>query len=481
MSPADLVPLLPFLLLGATPVLALLAIAVHRSHRFTQGVTLAGLAVSFAALWPAARGAPHPVTALLASDGYALFYTGLLVATSFGVAILAHAYLERHAVRREEFYVLLGLAATGGAVLAAATHLASFFLGLEILSVSLYALVGYGVDRPLPLEAALKYLVLAASSAAVLLFGMALVYAALGSMSFADIAARLGGPVAQESVLLTAGVALIITGIGFKLALVPFHLWTPDVYQGAPAPVAALVATLSKGAVFALVFRFFQGTGSEALAPVAAGFGALAVLSMIVGNLLALLQGNVKRLLAYSSIAHMGYLLVAFLAGGALGTVAASFYLVAYFVTTLACFAVITLLSGGERDADAIEDYRGLFWRRPALAATFTAALLSLAGIPLTAGFIGKFYLVAAGASVGLWGMVVVLVVSSVVGLFYYLRVVVALYARPPSPAVPAGPAVALAPGGVAVLAVLAALLLWFGMYPASVLGLIRSAVGNML
>jgi len=475
----EIVSVLPLVILGATPVAALLAIAIRRNHTFVLGVTLVGLAASFIALWPAARAGPRPVTRLLSSDGYALFYTGLLVAASFAVAILAHGYLERHAVRREEFYVLLALAATGGAVLAAAAHFASFLLGLEILSVSLYAMLGYAVDQPLPLEAALKYLVLAASSAAVLLFGMALVYAALGSMSFPDLAVRLSTP-AQSGVLLTAGVVLLITGVGFKLALVPFHLWTPDVYQGAPAPAAAFVATVSKGAVFALVFRFFQSTGSAGLAPVTAGFGGIAVLSMIFGNVLALQQSNVKRLLAYSSIAHMGYLLVAFVAGGTLGTVAASFYLLVYFVTTLACFAVVTLLSGGERDADALEDYRGLFWRRPALAATFTVALLSLAGIPLTAGFIGKFYLVATGASVGLWALVMVLVVSSVVGLFYYLRVVVALYAREPAPTVAPG-AARLAPGGLAVLAVLALLLLWLGIYPAAALGLVRSAVASML
>jgi NADH-quinone oxidoreductase subunit N len=477
MSGTDAVALLPLILLGATPVAAMLAIAVRRSPASALGVTLAGLAASFAALFPAARAAPRQVTPLVAVDRYALFYAGLVVATTAAVAVLAHGYVARRAVRREEVHVLLGLGATGAAVLAAASHFASFLLGLEILSVSLYGLVGYASDRPRSLEAAVKYLVLAASSAAFLLFGMALVYGALGTMSFAGIAAAIGAGHAADRALLVAGAALLVTGVGFKLALVPFHLWTPDVYEGAPAPVAAFVATVSKGAMFALLLRYFDGTGSGGLAPVRVAFTAIAVASMLTGNILALLQWNVKRILAYSSIAHMGYLLVAFLAGGALATVAATFYLVAYFVTTLVCFAVVTLLSGSEREADAVADYQGLFWRRPLLAATFTAALLSLAGIPLTAGFIGKFYVVAAGASVGGWGLLVVLVVTSVIGLFYYLRVVVALYARGPSPRA-APEAAPIAPGARAVLAVLGLVLLWLGIYPAPLLRLIGSAVG---
>jgi len=181
--------------------------------------------------------------------------------------------------------------------------------------------------------------------------------------------------------LVLPGLALMITGFGFKLAVVPFHLWTPDVYQGAPAPVTAYIATVSKGAMFALLLRFFYSSGGHDLAPVFIVFSIIAIASMIVGNLLALLQTNVKRILAYSSIAHMGYLLVALEVGGALGANAVVFYLMAYFVMTLGAFAVVTLLSGKQRDADQLEDYRGLFWRRPGIALAFTAMLLSLAGM----------------------------------------------------------------------------------------------------
>ena len=226
--------------------------------------------------------------------------------------------------------------------------------------------------------------------------------------------------------LLLTGLALTLTGFGFKLGLVPFHLWTPDVYEGAPAPVTAFVATVSKGAMFALLLRYFHGPGAKGTVFVA--LSVVAVASMLVGNLLALLQDNVKRILAYSSIAHMGYVLVAFLAGGALAEQAVMFYLAAYFVTTLGALGIVTAISGAERDADRLTDYSGLFWRSPATAGVMTAMMLSLAGIPLTAGFLGKFYVVAAGASATVWWLVIALVVTSVIGLYYYLRVVVIMY-----------------------------------------------------
>src|SRR5512146_1213519 len=278
----------------------------------------------------------------------------------------------------------------------------------------------------------LKYLVLAAASAAFLLFGMALVYADLGTMEFGRMAQLLSVE-HTGTLMIGVGLALIVTGIGFKLAVVPFHLWTPDVYEGAPAPVTAFIATVSKGAMFALLLRYFYGSGAATAHQILLVFTIIAIASMLAGNLLALMQNNVKRILAYSSIAHMGYLLVAFLASGALAVEAVTFYLVAYFITTLGAFGVVSVLSTGKRETDDIEDYRALFWRRPALAGVFTLMLLSLAGIPVTAGFIGKFYIVAAGASSAMWALIIILVVSSVIGLFYYLRIVAVMYETPDS------------------------------------------------
>lgn len=287
-------------------------------------------------------------------------------------------------------------------------------------------------------------------------------------MSFGEIAKLVALPGARYGLLLP-GTALVIVGIGFKLAVVPFHLWTPDVYEGAPAPVTAFVATVSKGGMFGLLLRYFYQSGTR----IVVIFAIVAIASMFAGNLLALLQNNVKRILAYSSVAHFGYVLVAFLAGGAAGAAAVTFYLVAYFITTLGAFGIVTALSGSDRDADELSDYRGLFWRRPALAIVFTLMLLSLAGIPLTAGFIGKFFIIAAGVWSGTWALIVILVVMSAIGLFYYLRIVVALYS-PPAEAAATSP---LAPAEGIVLAVLAVLLVWFGVYPGPLVDLIRAAV----
>ena len=472
MNTADLLALLPFLLVAGTSVLVMLEIAAWRSHWLSLGITLVGLAAACGSLWLVGPLAPRKVMSLLVLDQYALFYIGLILGATFAIAILCHGYLERHAETREELYVLLLVATLGSMVLVASSHFVSFFLGLEILSVALYALSAYLHTRRRPIEAGVKYLILAGSSSAFLLFGMALIYAQLGTMDLSRLEGLLVG--AQNSPLVLAGLTFIVTGIGFKLGVVPFHLWTPDVYEGAPAPVTAFIATISKGAIFALLLRYFYTIGAQHFRAVFVLFAIIAIASMLIGNLMALLQNNVKRILAYSSIAHMGYLLVAFEASGGMASEAVAFYLVAYFITTVGAFGVVTILSDEERDADTLEDYAGLFWRRPVLASIFTLMMLSLAGIPVTAGFLAKFYVVTAGASAGIWALILILVISSVIGLFYYLRIVATLYARRPEAAPHAEPH---SIAGRYVLLALTILLIWFGVYPAPLLKVIRTVL----
>ncbi len=476
MTSTDFVALLPFLILMGTAVLVMLTVAVRRRHAVSASLSFLGLGAALASLWPAAAAAPRQVTALLAIDPYALFYIGLLLAAAMAFVLLAYGYFQDYDGHRDELYILMLIATLGSAVLVASSHLVSLFLGLELLSVALYGMISYPHTRPLPLEAGLKYLVLAAASAAFLLFGMALIYYATGSMEFAGIAEGIARAGADAGWLLWPGMALIITGFGFKLAVVPFHLWTPDVYEGAPAPVTAFVATVSKGAMFAVLLRYFYVSGAHGYGPVFVIFDIIAIASMFTGNILALLQNNVKRILAYSSIAHLGYVLVAFQAAGFLGVQAVTFYLVAYFVTTLGAFGVVTVLSRSAGDADSLEDYRGLFWRNPVLAGIFTAMLLSLAGIPVTAGFIGKFYVVAAGASRSLWALIVILVVTSGIGVFYYLRIVAMLYESAPT----SRTRQAVVPAGGLALVVLTVLLVWFGVVPRTLLDVIRQAVVGM-
>ncbi len=471
MTGSELTLSLPFIVLAAAPVIVMLVIAFRRSHALTCVLTFTGIVLTLVALAAVSSKVPGPITSLLILDRYALLYSGLVLLAGLAVVLLSYDYLKLHSMNAEEYYVLLLIALLGSVVLTTSSHFASFFLGLEVLSVSLYALVAYTRANERSIEAGVKYLVLAAASASFLLFGMALIYAQLGTMEFSRIAEKLSYSGLRDFTVLT-GTALIVVGVGFKLALAPFHLWTPDVYEGAPAPVTAFVATVSKGAMFALLLRYFAPMDLQNYRPLFMMFTVIAIASMFIGNLLALFQNNVKRILAYSSISHLGYLLVALLASGALRVTAVTYYLVAYFVTTLGAFGVVTALSGKDRDADALADYHGLFKNRPWLAGIFTAMLLSLAGIPLTAGFIGKFYVIAAGAGSALWLLVIILVVNSAIGLFYYLRIIIVMYARPAPESAAAG--ARLSPAWGIVLAVLTALLVWLGVYPAPLVDLIQ-------
>jgi NADH-quinone oxidoreductase subunit N len=474
MDKLHMTALIPYIVLSAASATVMLTIAWRRNHRLTVVLTLVGLAAAMLTLPPADRLSPESVTSLILIDRFSLSVTGLFCAAAFIVAVLAHGYFEQQSGHSEEFYVLLLLATLGACVLPASTHFASLFLSLELLSVSLYALTAYLRHSNKSIEAGVKYLILAAVSSAFILLGMAFLYFATGNMAISVIASRSG---ADSSLLSSAGTVLIIVGLGFKLAVVPFHLWTPDVYEGAPAPVSAFIATVSKGAVFALVLRALARSDFESGQDLPVIISIISIASMVAGNLLALLQRNVKRILAYSSISHLGYLLVALQAGGPLGVTASLFYLTAYVVTMLGAFGVVTLLSGRDRDAESISDFRGMAWKRPWTAAVFTGMLLSLAGIPLTGGFIGKFYLAAAAVNSALWLQAIVLVITSAIGLFYYLRIIVAVYSTPTA----VEGERPLARAGSAALAALTAALVWLGIYPGPLLAFIKSVAGSIV
>jgi NADH-quinone oxidoreductase subunit N len=473
MNGHDLTALLPLIVLGGTVTIVMLAIAFCRNHRLTALLSVLGLVLCLIAIWPASDVAPRQVTPLLVIDRYALFYMGLIFAAGIAVLLLSYGYLAARRERPEEFYLLVLVATLGATALVASDHFASFFLGLETLSISLLGLIAYPRDHGKPLEAGVKYLILAGISSAFLLFGMALIYARLGSMEFARIAALLTVNDAPSDLYWLTGLALIFTGIGFKLSVVPFHMWAPDVYEGAPAPVAAFVAVVSKGAMFALLLRYFVTANADGFGPVPMMIEIVAIASILVGNLLALLQNNIKRILAYSSIAHLGYLLVAFLASGALRIDAVTYYLVAYMVMTVGAFGIITVLSANATaEIEDLHAYRGLIWRRPWLGGAFAAMLLSLAGIPLTMGFIGKFYAIAGGVSAVMWPAVIALIVGSVIGLFYYLRVIVAICT--PAPETATAYAGAVPTVGGATLAVLTLMLFVLGVYPTPLVHLIQ-------
>ncbi len=475
---SDLIGILPLVVLSVAIVVIMLAIMIRRNHFATMLLTLIGLTIGLISLPIALLCESTYITPLFIKDGYGLFYMGLLFAASIVTTILSYGYMRDRQIVKEEMYLLLLTATLGAAALVSSSHFASFFLGLELLSVSLYVLIAYPCSSHNHIEAGIKYLIPASTSAAFLLFGMALVYGITGQLRIFDIAKEVSVS-ALNSPLFFAGFVMIVIGIGFKLALVPFHLWAADVYEGAPAPLTGFVATVSKGAIFALLLRYFNSTSIVNSKPLFFAFAAIAIASMFVGNLLALLQKNIKRMLAYSSIAHMGYLLVAFLASGPLATAAVAFYLLSYFSTTLGAFGIITVLSNKDKDLDKVEDYRGLFFKHPWLSGVFTLMLFSLAGIPLTAGFIGKFYILSAGVNSRLWLLVVLLVINSVIGLFYYLRVITVLYKQPET-AISPQPLFKPSFLIVTTLIVLTVVVLWLGVYPSPAINLIQTIAGDI-
>jgi NADH-quinone oxidoreductase subunit N len=469
MDSRQLVAIAPIITLSTVAVVVMLTIAIKRNFILISSVTACGILLTLSVIAVSWQEAPIQSTLLIRIDNFALFFMALLLMATLTVIGFCYDYFKTHEGENEELMLLMLTAVLGTSVLVSSSHFATFFIGLEILSISLFALIGYPLNQSRPLEAAIKYLILSGVSSAFLLMGMALIYAQSGELNFSGIGKFLALQPTMNAMILD-GVTLVLAGLGFKLSLVPFHLWTPDVYEGAPAPITGFIATVSKGAVFALLLRFFIGTDSQVYPPLLTVFSLIAVFSILVGNLLALLQTNVKRVLAYSSIAHMGYLMVAFIASGivapALAVESVIFYIVAYSIMTIGAFGVISVLSTPQIEAGDIALYRGLFWRRPWLAGAFTLMLLSLAGIPLTAGFIAKFYIFTSGGEARLWGLMLAVVVGSGLGLYYYLKIIITM-----SMTVVEAPFVNFRESSnhwvsLATLATLSILLVWVGIYP---------------
>ena len=478
-TPHQLIALLPLLIVGLTVVVVMLSIAWRRNHFVNATLTVVGLNLALLSLYFVGQVGAMDVTPLLRVDGYSMFYTALVMLASLATCTFAYPWLAGFPDNKDEFYLLVLITALGGIVLASANHLASLFIGIELLSLPLFGLIGYAFRQKRSLEAALKYTILSAAASSFLLFGIALIYADSGNLSFVALGQSLTDSMIHEPLLLV-GLGMMIIGLGFKLSLVPFHLWTPDVYQGAPAPVSTFLATASKIAIFGVIMRLFMYapvTDSEAVRTVLA---MIAFVSILFGNLMAISQSNIKRLLGYSSIAHLGYLLVALIAvkDHQLSLETSGVYLAGYLFSSLGAFGVVSLMSSPYRgpDADSLYSYRGLFWHRPILSAVMTVMMLSLAGIPMTLGFIGKFYVIASGVSAHLWWLTGAVVAGSAIGLYYYLRVTVSLYLSPPELHTRDTPANwAFTAGGVVVL-ISAILVLLLGVYPQPLIRLVQMA-----
>ncbi|CAG9000964.1 MAG: NADH-quinone oxidoreductase subunit N [Candidatus Celerinatantimonas neptuna] len=476
----QLIALLPLLIVGLTVVVVMLAIAWKRCHTGVALLSVIGLNAALISLIAVAGETPTIVTSLIKVDGFSMLYTGLVLLASLATCTFAYSWLKGYPDNREEFYLLVLIATAGGLLLACSNDLATLFLGIELISLPLFGLVGYAFEQRRSLEAGIKYMLLSAGASSFLLFGMALLYAESGSLSFSSLGQSLNENLLHEPVLLM-GIGMMLVGIGFKLSLVPFHLWTPDVYQGAPTPVATFLATASKIAIFAVVVRLFLDAPLTTDHSVQFVLAIIAFVSILFGNLMAVSQRNIKRLLGYSSIAHIGYLLVALVAiqQHQLAMETTGVYLIGYLFASIGAFGVVSLMSSpyqNSGDADSLFSYRGLFWHRPILAAVMTVMMLSLAGIPMTLGFIGKFYVLAIAVKAHQWWLMAAVIVGSAIGLYYYLRVTVSLYLAPPEQfARDTTHDWAITAGGIVVL-ISAVFVFFIGLYPQPVIDIVRLA-----
>jgi NADH-quinone oxidoreductase subunit N len=435
-------------------------------------VGLAGAAISAVLLWD--RNAEG--FGVIAADNFGLFVTIILAVVGFLTILFSSQVLRRDGLPVGEYYTLVLFAIVGMIMMATATDLLVVFVALEILSLAVYVLTAIRRDSLPGTEAAFKYFLLGAFSSAFFLYGIAFTYGVTGSTRLADVGAALSTRAADDPMVLAA-LGLLLVGFAFKISAVPFHMWTPDAYEGAPAVVTGFMSTGVKAAAFAAFARVFlsaYGSFSAEWIPVVS---AVAVATMVLGTVVGVAQSSLKRMLAYSSIAHGGYLLVGLVAVNEIGVAAILFYLLAYSVTNLAAFGVIALLGQRDQANDGLRDYAGLWHSHPALAALMTVALLSLGGLPPTAGFIGKWYIFSAAVSAGHYGLAGIGVLTSVVSVFFYLRVVVMMYMASrdgaPAPA-PIGGV------GMAALALSIAAIFYLGVLPTHVLELAAASVGGM-
>jgi NADH-quinone oxidoreductase subunit N len=479
--------LLPQIILVVGALVLLTAGTFLRRRRVGSAYALFTVAVAGAAListvpiWHRVSGghgrAGLAVADAVVVDGFSVFFTIVICSAVVLGALLSDAYLRREGLEGPEFYVLMLLSASGGVFMAAANDLIIVFLGLEILSIALYVLAGYHRRRAQSQEAAIKYFVLGAFSSAFFLYGVALIYGATGSTNLGSIARYLREQTLTEGVFL-GGMALLLVGLGFKVAAVPFHMWTPDVYQGSPTPVTGFMAAAAKAAGFSALLRIFfstLGTNRVDWQPIV---WALAVLSLVVGSTLAVVQTDVKRMLAYSSISHAGYVLVGLQAASDRGIAGSLFYLLAYTFMVLGSFGVVALVGRRGDDRHGLDAYRGLARSRPGLAFAFTVFLLAQAGVPFTSGFLAKFYVIGAAVESRSYALAVIAMMAAVIATFFYLRVIVVMYMTDPGADGEAatGPRLAIPPGTAVALGLALAFTVLVGFLPQFVFDFARHA-----
>lgn len=473
-------PMLPMLLVtGAGLLVLVLEPLTAPAHRDRLAILSLGGVVAAGLALVARRGQAEMVFGgALAADHFALFFNLLFLLVAGLTLLISIPYVRRTGMDHGEYYALLLFSTLGMMIMASSLDLITIFLGLETLSIALYILAGFQREQLKSNESALKYLLLGAFASGFVLYGIALVYGATGSINLKRVAEILAQGQVASPLLVTIGMGLLIIGFGFKVASVPFHMWIPDVYEGAPTSVTAFMIAGTKAAAFAAFLRIlltalpaFQPDWSRVL-------WVLAVLTMTVGNVVAIAQSNIKRMLAYSSIAHAGYILVALVASNRLGGGSILFYLVAYTFMNLGAFAVVIALARQDGERIDIDDYAGLGLKYPVLGAAMALFMFSLAGIPPTGGFMGKFYIFSAAIQTDYIGLAIVGVLNSVISVFYYLRITVVMYMGQGE----AEPALGRLSPALRLAVLIAALgTLWLGLSPSLFLEVALRSVGGLL
>ena len=476
------------LMLGGVLLLTIVSLLRSKAPSWFAAVwTVVTAALAIVALFPLWNrvmdsGAQTVMAGAVGLDGFSLFVTGIICISVIMGALLLEGYVRREGIEGPEWYVLMLLSASGGVTMASANDLIVLFIGLEILSVAAYILAAMHSKRISSQEAGLKYFVLGAFASAFLLYGIALTYGATGSTNLVRIQQFLSDNVLTQNGLLLAGFAFMLVGFGFKVAAAPFHTWTPDVYQGAPSPVVAFMSSGVKAAGFAGLLRVFVVTFGPTYGddwrPMVY---ALAVLSLLVGSFMAIVQTNVTRMLAYSSISHAGFILVAVEASSDQGTSAALFYLLAYTFMVTGSFAIVTIMGRTGDGLHSIDDYKGLGRSRPGLALLFSVFLLAQAGVPFTAGFLSKFYVINSVVEQGQYALALIAMVSAVVAAYLYLRIVVSMYFAGDEDAELAGPKIQVPVGASLALGIAVVGTLWLGLVPGSVTSVANDAVAQLV
>ena len=429
----DLIALAPVLVLSVFAMLVLvLDLWGGRNKSLLVFTSLVGLLMTAISAF-----AKHPIPAYSFNDSYivdhmSLFFICIFTISSALAILLSVEYNEREGIRAGEYYALILFCTVGMILLASSTDMIMIFLGIEIVSICLYVLAGIRRNNHRSNEAALKYFLLGAFATGFLLYGMTLVYGSTGSTNLFKIAEFVQNPSAQSSPLLLMGLVLLVIGFGFKVASAPFHMWAPDVYQGAPTPVTAFMAVGPKAAAFAAFFRVFAEAFPDMSSSWEILLSIIAVLSMIVGNLGAIMQTNIKRMLAFSSVSHAGYILMAVISKSSLGSSSMLFYMLTYAFMTFGVFGIIIILGRKGEENLEIQNYSGLAYKHPVVALSMTIFLLSLGGLPPFAGFVAKFYLFSAAIQEGLLTLVVIAVLNSAISFYYYLKIVVFMYMKEP-------------------------------------------------